>query len=78
MAIDFEIYVDDTRYEVPSLYLVSASNELRARAIASGMLHGCDHHRGVELRRDGEAVFALGSFAALAAAACKDVEAAPV
>jgi hypothetical protein len=64
MMIDFEIYVDDARYSVPSLYLVSAGNEARARAVAAEMLHACDHHHGVELRRDGEVIYTLGSFAA--------------
>jgi hypothetical protein len=64
MMIDFEIYVDDARYSVPSFYLISAGNEARARAIATEMLHACDHHQGVELRRDGETIYTLGSFAA--------------
>jgi hypothetical protein len=64
MMIDFEIYVDDARYSVPSLYLVSAANEARGRAIAAEMLHACDNHQGVELRRDGETIYVLGSFAA--------------
>jgi hypothetical protein len=66
--IDFEIYVDDARYSVPSLYLIGAGSEAQARAIAAEMLHACDHHQGVELRRDGETIYALGSFAAQARA----------
>ena len=64
MMIDFEIYVDDARYSVPSLYLISAGNEARARAIATELLHACDYHQGVELRRDGETIYTLGSFSA--------------
>ena len=30
---DFEVYVDDDRYSVPSFYLISAGNEARARAM---------------------------------------------
>jgi len=74
--IDFEIYVDDARYAVPSLYLISARNEARARAIAADMLHGCDNHHGVELRRDGETIYALGSFATPVVAARNNAEAA--
>lgn len=65
MPIDFEIYVDDARYAVPSLYLISAGSEIRARAIATEMLQASDHHQGVELRRDGESLYALGSFATM-------------
>jgi hypothetical protein len=65
---DFEVYVDDDRYSVPSLYLITASSEARARAMAEELLTGSDHHQGVELRQDGERVYALGSFAAHCAA----------
>ena len=65
MAIDFEIYVDDARYSVPSLYLISAGSEMRACAIATEMLHASDHHQGVELRRDGERIYVVGSFAVM-------------
>jgi len=61
---DFEVYVDDGRYSVPSLYLITAASEARALAIAAEMLTASIHHRGVELRRGGERIYALGSFAA--------------
>ncbi len=61
--IDFEIYVDDNRYSVPSLYLITAANEARARALAAKALHDSEHHQGVELLRNGERIFALGSLA---------------
>jgi len=60
---DFEVYVDDDRYKVPSLYLISASNEARARAIVDELWRNSDHHQGVELRRDGERLWGLGSLA---------------
>jgi hypothetical protein len=63
---DFEIFIDDDRYSVPSLYLITAIGEARARAKAEEILRASDHHRGVELRQDGERIFALGSFALLA------------
>lgn len=63
MTIDFEIYIDDTRYSVPSLYLVSAAGEARARAIATEMLHSSEYHQGVEVRCDGQSIFALGTLA---------------
>jgi hypothetical protein len=60
---DFEIYIDDGRYSAPSLYLVSAASEARARALAERLLNASAHHRGVELRRQDERLFALGSLA---------------
>jgi len=60
---DFEVYVEDDRYSVPSLYLITAEGEAGARAIAEKMLDSSDHHQGVELRRQGERVFGTGSYA---------------
>ena len=48
---DFEVYVDDDRYKVPSLYLISATSEARARAIVDELWRNSDHHQGVELRQ---------------------------
>ena len=59
---DFEVYVDDDRYSVPSLYLITAQSDARARAMAEELLSSSEHHQGVELRRDGESIYALGSF----------------
>ena len=73
--MDFEIYIDDARYSVPSLYLISAPSEARARVMAEGMLAASDLHQGVELRRDGEAIYALGSFATFGVATCESCEA---
>jgi hypothetical protein len=61
---DFEVFIDDDRYSVPSLYLITAGNEARARAKAEELLRASDHHQGVELRQGGESIYALGSFAA--------------
>jgi hypothetical protein len=69
---DFEIYIDDERYSAPSLYLVSAANEARARTLAEQLLNASEHHRGVELRRQDERIYALGSFAAPGPAASED------
>jgi hypothetical protein len=59
---DFEVYIDDDRYSVPSLYLITAPSDARARALAEELLVSSDHHQGVELRRDGEPIFGLGSY----------------
>ncbi|HZZ87886.1 MAG TPA: hypothetical protein VFE13_06070 [Caulobacteraceae bacterium] len=61
---DFEVYMDDDRYSVPSLYLISADCVADARVVAQRMLDASDHHLGVELRRDGLCVYALGTLAA--------------
>lgn len=60
---DYEVYVDDDRYQVPSLYLISATNLARAQAIADELLRGSEHHHGVELRHAGERLLGLGSLA---------------
>jgi hypothetical protein len=58
---DFEIYIDDDRYQVPSLYLITAHTEARVKAMADELLRSSRHHRGVELRRNGERLFGMGS-----------------
>jgi hypothetical protein len=57
----YEIFIDDDRYSVPSLYLITATDSARARAIAERLWQDSKHHRGVELRRDGELVFGCGT-----------------
>jgi hypothetical protein len=59
----FEVYIDDDRYEVPSLYLISALNEAAARAQVQRLLDESPHHQGVELRSEGERIFGAGSYA---------------
>lgn len=59
----FEIFVDDDRYSVPTLYLISAEDELEARRTALSVLQASDHHTGVELCRDGDRIMRLGTFA---------------
>jgi hypothetical protein len=66
---DYEVYVDDDRYQVPSLYLITASNEARARAIVEELWRSSGHHQGVELHREGERLMGLGSLAEGPAAA---------
>jgi len=72
---DFEVYVDDDRYSVPTLYLIAAHSEQAARAKAQDVLDVSDHHQGVELLQDGERLFALGSFAVLGHTPCPRQEA---
>ena len=68
---DYEVFVDDDRYKVPSLYLITAGSEMRARAIADELWRTSLHHRGVELRREGERLIGLGSFAQATSAAAQ-------
>jgi hypothetical protein len=58
----FAIYVDDDRYNVPTLYLLAASDEDCARRAAESILDDW-RHRGVELWRGDVRLLALGSYA---------------
>jgi hypothetical protein len=59
----FELYVDDDRYEVPTLRFSVASDEAEACALAVRLLEESPHHRGVEVRRGDRRVCAVGAFA---------------
>lgn len=59
----FEIYVDDDRYSVPTLHLITASTLAHARDAAERILRESAHHLGAELRLEGERLAGLGSFA---------------
>ena len=59
----FEIFVDDDRYAVPTLHLVTAEDEAGAVAIAEGMVAESPHHLGAELCLDGRRIAGVGSFA---------------
>jgi hypothetical protein len=58
---DFEVYIDDDRYSVPSLYLITALSDVRAQVVAEELWRSSEHHRGVELRSDGEPIFGAGT-----------------
>jgi len=57
----FEIYLDDSRYAVPTLYLVPADDVEAARRIAERMLDESVHHRGAELCHEGQLLVAMGT-----------------
>ena len=59
----FEIFIDDDRYAVPTLYLVPAADEARAVAIAERLVAESRHHLGAELCLDGQRIGGVGSFA---------------
>lgn len=58
----FEVYVDDTRYSVPTLYLIAA-DEAGAIEAARRMVSNSPYHLGTELRLDGERLIGFGSLA---------------
>ena len=51
--LTFEVYLDDTCYQVPSLYLIVAGNDGEAWELAQKLWRESLYHRGVELRREG-------------------------
>ena len=57
----FEIYLEDSRYAVPTLYLVPAEDVLAARGVAERMLDESIHHLGAELCYGGELLAAFGA-----------------
>ena len=59
----FEIFVDDDRYAVPTLYLVAAQDQADALSIAKRMVADSGHHLGAELCLDGQRIAGVGSFA---------------
>lgn len=55
----FEVYVHDTRYSVPTLVLVSASSELRARARGRELLLESPFHLQVDVDLNGVRLFSV-------------------
>lgn len=62
-SLPFEIFIEDDRYSVPTLKLVTAADEAEALRLAESFLAASDHHLGVELCRDGRRLMGLGSYA---------------
>jgi hypothetical protein len=58
---DFQVYLDDERYAVPTLHLVSAASLARAIELAEALWREGPHHRGVELRSGDTVLYAAGS-----------------
>lgn len=58
---EFEIYVDDARYSVPTLHLLAGVDEAHARRAAQAYLADSPHHRGVELWQAGRRIAVLGA-----------------
>ena len=56
---DFTMYVHDDRYSVPTLVMVAALNEARAKEFAQNKLDESPHHRAVEVTDDEWTLFRL-------------------
>jgi hypothetical protein len=61
--ISFQLYIEDVRYAVPTLYFVECSDESRATEIAFRKLAESQFHLGVEVRRGDECILGIGSYA---------------
>jgi len=59
----FEIFLDDSRYAVPTLHLVPADDAAAARQIAQRLIEESEHHLGAEICFQGVRLAALGAFA---------------
>ena len=58
----FEVYIDDSRYSVPTLHLIAA-DEAGAIEAVRRMLDDSPYHLGAELCLDGVRLIGLGSYA---------------
>ena len=61
---DFEVYIDDDRYQTPTLVFTRMIDERRVREFAQQKLEENTHHRGIEVREDGVRLFGLGTLSA--------------
>ena len=59
----YELYVEDDRYAVPTLLLISARSEAEAMETAWRVVAESIHHRGAELCLGGRRLAGIGSFA---------------
>jgi hypothetical protein len=62
-VLTYEFYIDDDRYSVPTLQLVTAADHVEALQLALALLNDGPHHKGVEVCHGG---FRLGGFGASA------------
>ena len=60
---DFEFYIRDDRYLVPTLRILTAPDVAGASEKARSILAESLHHLSVEVFADGDLVFAIGSSA---------------
>ena len=55
----YSLFIEDTRYTVPTLAMVSASDETLARRLAKDRLFESEHHRAVDVYVDDALLFRL-------------------
>ena len=60
MLQDFQFYVTDDRYSVPSLLFVEATDANAARAIAERLLREREHYHVIEVWERDARVFSVG------------------
>jgi hypothetical protein len=57
---EFQVFVTDDRYSVPTLYILDAASAARACELAEGIFAQSLHHLGVEVFDDGSCILTLG------------------
>jgi hypothetical protein len=57
----FELYITDDRHSIPTLRLVTASDQDGARELAESIYRESPHHLGVEVWEKKNRVFAFGT-----------------
>ena len=57
---DFQVFVRDDRYSVPTLHVITAADNEGALELARLILSESDHHKGVEVRQGEKLLFAIG------------------
>jgi hypothetical protein len=55
----FEFFIEDDRYEVPTLEFVVVRDAERARELAAERLFASPHHLGIDIRQAGLPVFRM-------------------
>jgi hypothetical protein len=56
---DYQFFLNDDRYSVPTLRLVAAEDDTRARRLADLCLRESPHHLAVEVCENGQVVFTV-------------------
>lgn len=59
MALTYELYITDSRYGAPTLVLITATSEGRARARATEILLESPFHLSVEVRREDRLLYKI-------------------
>ena len=57
----FLLYIEDNRYSIPTLRIVTALHAGRVRELAEELMKDNEHHLGVEVFEDDKRLFGLGA-----------------